>query len=89
MHMKMTERQSGNVTVLDLVGSLTIDEDVQSLKDKIYSLIQQGRTQVLVNLADVPYIDSAGLGQLVASYTSVTRANGSMNPIASSLAWGG
>ena len=78
MHMKMTERQVGNVTVLDLAGGLTIDGDVQSLKDKIYSLIQQGRTQVLVNLADVPYIDSAGLGQLVASYTSVTRANGSM-----------
>jgi anti-sigma B factor antagonist len=78
MHMKMTERQVADVTVLDLVGSLTIDEDVESLKDKIYSLIQQGHTQVLVNLADVPYIDSAGLGQLVASYTSVTRANGSM-----------
>ena len=78
MHMKMTERQVGNVTLLDLVGNLTIDEDRQSLKDKIYSLIQQGRTQVLVNLAHVPYIDSAGLGQLVASYTSLTRANGSM-----------
>jgi anti-anti-sigma factor len=78
MHMKMTERKVGNVTVLDLVGSLSIDEDVQSLKDKVSSLIEHGRTQVLVNLADVPYIDSAGLGQLVASYTSATRANGSM-----------
>jgi anti-sigma B factor antagonist len=78
MHMKMTERQVGDVTLLDLTGSLTIDEDAQSLKDKIYSLIQQGRTQVLVNLAKVPYIDSAGLGQLVASYTSLTKANGSM-----------
>ena len=78
MRMKMTERQVGNVTLLDLAGDLTIEEDRQSLKDKIYSLIQQGRTQVLVNLADVPYIDSAGLGQLVASYTSLTRANGSM-----------
>ena len=78
MHLKMTERQVGNVTMLDLAGNLTIEEDAQSFKDKIHSLIQQGRTQVLVNLANVPYIDSGGLGQLVASYTSLTKANGSM-----------
>jgi hypothetical protein len=44
MHLTMTERQVGDVTVLDLVGKLTIDRDAQRLKDKINSLIQQTRT---------------------------------------------
>jgi len=64
MHLALTERQIGTVTVLDLVGKLTIDHDAQRLKDKINSLIQQGRTQIVLNLTDVSYIDSGGLGQL-------------------------
>lgn len=76
MHLVLTERQIGAVTVLDLVGKLTIDHDAQRLKDKINSLIQQGRTQIVLNLTDVSYIDSGGLGQLVASYGSVAKASG-------------
>jgi anti-sigma B factor antagonist len=78
MHFALTERQIGAVTVLDLVGKLTIDHDAQRLKDKINSLIQQGRTQIVLNLTDVSYIDSGGLGQLVASYGSVAKTNGGL-----------
>ena len=78
MHLALTERQIGAVTVLDLVGRLTIDHDAQRLKDKINSLIQQGRTQIVLNLTDVSYIDSGGLGQLVASYSSVAKTNGGL-----------
>ena len=78
MHLALTERQIGAVTVLDLVGKLTIDYDAQRLKDKINSLIQQGRTQIVLNLTDVSYIDSGGLGQLVASYSSVAKARGGL-----------
>jgi anti-sigma B factor antagonist len=78
MHLALTERQIGAVTVLDLVGKLTIDHDAQRLKDKINSLIQQGRTQIVLNLTDVSYIDSGGLGQLVASYGSVAKTNGGL-----------
>lgn len=78
MHLALTERQIGAVTVLDLVGKLTIDHDAQRLKDKINSLIQQGRTQIVVNLTDVSYIDSGGLGQLVASYGSVAKTSGGL-----------
>jgi anti-sigma B factor antagonist len=78
MHLVLTERQIGAVTVLDLVGKLTIDDDAQRLKDKINSLIQQGRTQIVLNLTDVPYIDSGGLGQLVASYGSVAKTSGGL-----------
>ena len=78
MHLALTERQFGAVTLLDLVGKLTIDHDAQRLKDKINSLIQQGRTQIVLNLTDVSYIDSGGLGQLVASYGSVVKTNGGL-----------
>ena len=54
MHLEMAERQIGAVTVLDLVGKLTIDQDAQRLKDKINSLILQQRTAVVLNLRAVP-----------------------------------
>lgn len=78
MHLVLTERQIGAVTVLDLAGKLTIDHDAQRLKDKINSLIQQGRIQIVLNLTDVSYIDSGGLGQLVASYGSVAKTSGGL-----------
>ena len=76
--MHMTERTVGSVTILDVTGSITIDEDAGRLKDKINSLIQQGRTSVVLNLADVPYIDSGGLGQLVASYAALAKTTGGL-----------
>jgi anti-sigma B factor antagonist len=76
--MQITERQVSNVTILDLEGTITIDEDAIHLKDKINSLIVQGRTSVLLNLAKISYIDSGGLGQLVASYTGLAKAGGAL-----------
>ena len=78
MDIKITERVIGDVTVLDIVGKLTMDQAAQHLKDKINSLISQQRTRIVVNLKNVPYIDSGGLGQLVASYGSVTRTDGAL-----------
>lgn len=74
--MEIRERTVGALTILDLSGKLTIGDGAQLLKDKSESLVFQGRHQVVVNLAAVPYIDSGGLGQLVACYTTVTRAGG-------------
>lgn len=78
MDIRIEERVVGRVTVLDIVGKLTLDQAAQHLKDKINSLISQQRTHVLLNLGNVPYIDSGGLGQLVASYGSVMKAGGAM-----------
>jgi anti-anti-sigma factor len=78
MDIKITERVSGHVTVLDIVGKLTMDHGAEHLKDKINSLISQERTDIVLNLKDVPYIDSGGLGQLVASYGSVKKTGGSV-----------
>jgi anti-sigma B factor antagonist len=76
MDITIDERLIGNVTVLDLAGRLTMDQAAQHLKDKINSLVSQQRTEILVNLRKVPYIDSGGLGQLVASFASVRKAGG-------------
>ena len=78
MQLSINERQVGTVTVLDLVGKLTLDDGAQRLKDKINSLVQQHRTAIVLNLGDISYIDSSGLGQLVASFGSVTKAGGAL-----------
>jgi anti-sigma B factor antagonist len=78
MDVNIEERRIGRVTVLDITGRLTIDQAAQHLKDKMNSLIAQHRIHVVVNLKNVPYIDSGGLGQLVASYGSVMKAGGAM-----------
>jgi anti-sigma B factor antagonist len=78
MDIKIEERPIGRVTVLDIVGKLTIDQGAQHLKDKINSLISQQRTHIVLNLKNVPYIDSGGLGQLVASYGSVMKTGGAL-----------
>jgi anti-sigma B factor antagonist len=74
--MEINERTIGALTVLDLSGKLTIGDGAQLLKDKSESLVFQGRKQIIVNLAAVPYIDSGGLGQLVACYTTLAKAGG-------------
>ena len=74
--MQIEERQVGEVMILDLKGKVTLNEGDEVLKDKINSLLQQDKNKILLNLAEVPYIDSAGLGEIVRCYTIVTRHNG-------------
>ena len=76
--MQIAERSAGNVTVLDLSGQITFAQGDQLFKDKIHSLVHQGHKNILVNMAKVTHVDSAGLGELVAAYTTLARAGGSM-----------
>jgi len=76
--MQIEERTVGDVTVLDLKGKMTLGEGDELLKDKINSLMNQGRGKILLNLEGVPYIDSAGLGEIVRTYTTVSRQGGTM-----------
>ena len=77
--MQIAERSVGNVKVLDLSGQITLAKgDDQLLKDKVNSLVHQGNKRILVNLANVTHMDSAGLGELVGAYTTVTKSGGSM-----------
>jgi anti-sigma B factor antagonist len=74
----VSERSSGSVIVLDVKGALTLTDGADLLRDKVRSLLQQGHKHVLVNLGDVPYMDSAGLGELVQSYATTTRQGGQL-----------
>ena len=76
--MQIEERTIGDVVVLDLKGKVTLGQGDELLKDKVNSLVNQGHRKILLNLADVPYVDSAGLGEIVRTYTTVSRQGGSM-----------
>ncbi len=76
--MQIHEREINDVTVLDIHGKLTLGEGDELLRDKINSLVHQGRKKIVLNLAEVPYIDSAGLGEIVRTYTTVSRQGGSL-----------
>ena len=76
--MVIEERIVGDVTILDLKGKMTLGEGDELLKDKINSLIHQSQKKLLLNLEGVPYIDSAGLGEIVRTYTTVSRQGGNL-----------
>jgi anti-sigma B factor antagonist len=76
--MQIEERAVGDVVLLDLKGKITLGEGDELLKDKVNSLVNQGHKKIILNLADVPYIDSAGLGEVVRTYTTVSRQGGSL-----------
>ncbi len=76
--MELQERHIGNVVVIDISGQLALADGSVPLKDKINSVLNEGSRNILLNLGNVSYIDSGGLGQLVSSFTSVTRENGSL-----------
>src|SRR5438046_5434711 len=76
--MQIEERAVGDVVVLDLKGKITLGEGDELLKDKVNSLVSQGRRKILLNFADVPYVDSAGLGEIVRTHTTVSRQGGSL-----------
>jgi anti-sigma B factor antagonist len=74
--MEMKERDSGGVTILDLSGRIIQGGGDLTLKDKLQSLVQQGKKNILLNLAEVAYIDSAGLGGLVSAHITLSREGG-------------
>jgi len=76
--MTITERKSGDVTILDVEGKILLGEGDVQLKRKIDELIERSETRLLLNLANVPYMDSGGLGEIVRSYTTVKRAGGDL-----------
>ncbi|MEP7304790.1 MAG: STAS domain-containing protein [Acidobacteriota bacterium] len=76
--MQITERSVGDVMVLDIKGKITLGEGDEQLKDKVNSLVNQGQKKMVLNLAGVPYLDSAGLGEVVRAYTTVSRQGGSL-----------
>lgn len=76
MSFKSTCRQVGEVTVLDLEGRMVLGGGSGDFRDSIRKLMADGKDKILINLAEVSYIDSSGLGELVAAYVSITNARG-------------
>ena len=76
--LDVKERQAGDVTILDLTGEVRIGEGAVSLRDSIRGLADQGKKKVLLNLAGVKYMDSTGVGELIANYTTITRQGGQL-----------
>ena len=71
-------RQAGDVTILDLSGEVRIGEGAVSLRDSIRKLTDEGKKKVLLNLAGVKYMDSTGVGELIANYTTISRQGGQL-----------
>jgi len=76
--MRIDERTVGDITILDVTGQITADRGNTYLKDKIHSVLSQGRTRILIDLGGVSYVDSTGLGELIASLTTVSKSQGSL-----------
>jgi anti-sigma B factor antagonist len=76
--MKIVERLVGDVVILDLTGKILIGEGDDLLRDAVTKLADSGKTKILLNLAEVPYVDSAGLGEVVRCYTTVSRKGGKL-----------
>ena len=76
--LDLKERQAGDVTILDLSGEVRIGQGSIALRDSIGKLADEGKKKVLLNLAGVKYIDSSGIGELIAKYTTISRQGGQL-----------
>ena len=78
MSMTLKTREVGGATIVDLSGKITLGEGGVTLRDEVRKLLAEGKKKIVLNLAEVNYIDSSGLGELVSSYTAVKNAGGEL-----------
>jgi anti-sigma B factor antagonist len=76
--MKSSTRQVDGVTIVDLSGRITLGEGSIVLRDTVRDLIGKGNKKILLNLGDVNYIDSSGIGELVSAFTTVRNQGGEL-----------
>ncbi len=76
--MKLSSRLVDGVTILDVEGKILLGEGDVQIKQAIDDLLAQGRKMYLLNLAKVPYIDSAGLGQIIRCFTAIRKSGGTL-----------
>lgn len=78
MTLKSNTREVDGITIVDLNGRITLGEGSELLRDTVRDLVGKGRNRILLNLGDVTYIDSSGIGELVSAYTSVQKQGGEL-----------
>jgi anti-sigma B factor antagonist len=76
--LEVKERQAGDVTILDLSGSVRMGEGAVALRNAIRGLVEQGKNKILLNLGSVKNVDSSGIGELIANYTTISREDGQL-----------
>jgi anti-sigma B factor antagonist len=78
MSVNLTTHEKGDVIIVDASGRLTLGEGTSSLRKRMRELVEGGSRRIVLNLADVTYIDSSGIGELVAAYTTIATAGGEL-----------
>lgn len=79
--MQTAQRQAGDITILDLKGRIMFGDGEEDLRDVITSVLESGRVNLILNLAEVPFIDSSGLSQLVRTFVTTSKRGGQMRLI--------
>ncbi len=78
MSVKLSTRQVGDVSVVDVAGRITLGEGSSALRENLRDMVSKNQKKILLNLADVSYIDSSGIGELVSGFTTVTNSGGQL-----------
>ena len=78
MALKIESREVGHVTILDVQGRIVLGDEIHVLRDAVRGLVAEGKKKIILNLAEVDYIDSSGVGELVGSFTTVRNAGGEL-----------
>jgi anti-sigma B factor antagonist len=78
MSVKLSVRQVGDVSVVDVAGRITLGEGSSMLRDTVREMVGKGQKKLLLNLGEVSYIDSSGIGELVSGFTTVTNGGGQL-----------
>ncbi len=78
MSVKLSTRQVGDVSVVDVAGRITLGEGSSALRESLRDMVSKNQKKILLNLGDVSYIDSSGIGELVSGFTSVTNSGGQL-----------
>jgi anti-sigma B factor antagonist len=76
--MQMSERKVGGVTVLELSGKMVASDTGGQLKEKVTSLVESGHKQIVLNLGNLTYVDSSGLGEMVACHGTAMKGGGAV-----------
>ncbi|MFL6302884.1 MAG: STAS domain-containing protein [Candidatus Sulfotelmatobacter sp.] len=78
MSIDFSTRQADDITIVDLKGRITLGEGTVTLRDAVHDLLSKGKKRILLNLGDVNYIDSSGIGELVSAYTTAKKQGGEL-----------
>jgi anti-sigma B factor antagonist len=78
MPLIIDTREVAHVTILDINGRIVLGPEIGTLRDAVRSLVKEGKKKIILNLADVDYLDSSGVGELVGSFTTVRNAGGEL-----------